>query len=98
MPYKEEWKKYQTEVISFRKKRGPYKKKDFESDVHFEDRIKQKELEKEKRDFGGLMRHHIWWDNKMLEHKTYPKCNCGRYYVPIKKGDTKCFYCQFTKI
>lgn len=32
----------------------------------------------------------------IYSHKKYPLCKCGRKYVPIKHGDTKCFFCQFT--
>lgn len=34
----------------------------------------------------------------VYEHRNYPNCTlCFRKYVPINKGDTECFKCNFTK-
>ena len=33
-----------------------------------------------------------------FKHKVYPRCKCGRLYVPINKGDKDCFFCNFTEI
>jgi hypothetical protein len=40
----------------------------------------------------------FWIPKTALENKEYPKCKCGRRYVPIHKEDKKCFFCQSYKL
>ena len=35
------------------------------------------------------------WE-RMMQHKEYPVCHCGRKYVSIDKAK-ECFWCSFTR-
>lgn len=48
--------------------------------------------------FEGLYTQWEWFKmpQGVYESRVYPKCKCGRRFVPIEESK-ECFYCKFTQ-